>query len=313
MSQSFNDIVTKPYRDKTAQEILHAAPDALKGVSANDAKLLQQAFGINDVRDFAANKFFSRAQTILAGSSTSTYDTGPPLSWDAFFSRAPLAHYEQHPTEFRLEFGPVYYRGRLDGTARLIVLGQDPSVNEILAQRVFVGHSGQRLQGFFRKLGLSRSYIMVNTYLYSVYGQFMGNLKKLSSEAPILPYRNECLDRLLDLNPAQAILAVGRGAQDAVARWPRHSELKVVEMTHPSARDEQALLTNWNNALDEMRPIIEADDNSVVDPLPYGDTFTDEDYTAIPRFDLPFGLPQWHGVGSHARRDGPDKIIWQAP
>ncbi|MFV1984377.1 MAG: uracil-DNA glycosylase family protein [Thiohalomonadales bacterium] len=265
------------------------------------------------MHDFAENKFFSRAKTILAGSGTSTFDAGPPPSWEAFFSRAPLEFYQQHPTEFRLEFGPVYYRGRLDDTARLIVLGQDPSVNEIVAQRVFVGHSGQRLQGFFHKLGLNRSYIMLNTYLFSVYGQFMGNLKKLSSEAPILTYRNEWLDRLLDSNPAHVILAVGRGAQDAVARWPRNSELKVVEMTHPSARDEQALVKNWNNALEELRPLIEPDDNSIVDLQPYGDTFTDEDYTVIPRFDLPFGLPQWHGVGSHARRDGPDKIIWKAP
>ena len=313
MSQSFNKIVTKNYRNKTAKEILNAAPDALKGVSADDAKLLKQAFGIDDVRDFADNKFFSRAQAILAGSGTPTYDAGPPPSWGAFFNRAPLEHYQQFPTDFRLEFGPVYYRGRLDGTARLIVVGQDPSVNEILAQRVFVGHSGQRLQGFFRKLGLSRSYIMVNTYLYSVSGQFMGNLKKLSAEAPILPYRNECLDRLLDLNPAVAVLAVGRGAQDAVARWPRSSELEIVEMTHPSARDEAALLANWNNALEKLRPIIEADDNSVIDDNPFGDTFTDDDYMAILRFDLPFGLASWHGVGSHARRDGPDKIIWKSP
>ena len=192
-------------------------------------------------------------------------------------------------------------------------MGQDPSVNEILAQRAFVGHSGQRLQRFLHKLGVTRSYIMVNTFLYSVYGQFMGELKKLSAQDPILSYRNQCLDRLLDLNPIEAVLAVGRGAQDAVSRWPRNNEVTVVNMTHPSAHDEQALVANWNQALDSLWPIVNADDGVVVDHQPYGATFTDADYLAIPRFDLPFGLPDWHGTGSHAKRDGPDKIIWQAP
>jgi hypothetical protein len=33
----------------------------------------------------------------------------------------------------------------------------------------------------------------------------------------------------------------------------------------------------------------------------------------IPRQDLPFGLPDWHGQGAHSHRDGNKKIIWSAP
>ena len=142
MSQSYNNFVVKAYRNKTAQDLLEASPAALKGVSDNDAQLLEQAFGIHAVRDMADNPFFRRALAILAGAGSPSFDAGPPPSWSAFFAAAPLQHYQQFPGEFRLEFGPVYYRGRLDGTARIIILGQDPSVNEILAQRVFVGHSG---------------------------------------------------------------------------------------------------------------------------------------------------------------------------
>src|SRR5437773_12495076 len=42
---------------------------------------------------------------------------------------------------------------------------------ESIARRILVGGAGHRLQGLLAKLGLKRSYVRVNTYLYSVYGQ----------------------------------------------------------------------------------------------------------------------------------------------
>ena len=38
------------------------------------------------------------------------------------------------------------------------------------------------------------------------------------------------------------------------------------------------------------------------DVTPYGADWTDADHVPIPRRDLPFGVPEWHGVGSHASR-----------
>ena len=49
---------------------------------------------------------------------------------------------------FRLEWGPVFHRGRLDGTARVLVIGQDPAQHETIARRILVGEAGHRLQGF---------------------------------------------------------------------------------------------------------------------------------------------------------------------
>jgi hypothetical protein len=69
---------------------------------------------------------------------------------------------------YRLDFGPVYYRGRLDNTSRILIVEQDPATNEIIAHRVFVCSSGRRLQGLLQKLGINRSYLMVNTFLFSV-------------------------------------------------------------------------------------------------------------------------------------------------
>jgi len=70
-----------------------------------------------------------------------------------------------------MAWGPIFYRGRLDGSARVIVIGQDPAANEDVARRILIGSAGQRVQGFLRKLGLVRSYVMVNTFLYGLKGQ----------------------------------------------------------------------------------------------------------------------------------------------
>src|SRR5437660_534874 len=65
--------------------------------------------------------------------------------------------------DFRTEWGPIFHRGRLDGTARVLILGQDPAQHETIARRILVGEAGQRIQGFLAKLGIDRSYVMVNT------------------------------------------------------------------------------------------------------------------------------------------------------
>src|SRR5262245_24295090 len=74
------------------------------------------------------------------------------------------------PTRFRVEWGPIFHRGRLDGSARILVVGQDPAQHETIVRRILVGEAGRRLQGFLAKLGIIHSYVLINTFLYSVYG-----------------------------------------------------------------------------------------------------------------------------------------------
>src|SRR4249919_3635646 len=91
-------------------------------------------------------------------------------------------------SDFRTEWGPIFHRGRLDGTARVLVLGQDPATHESIARRILVGEAGQRVQGLLAKLGIDHSYVMVNTFLYSVYGQGGGN--RHEDDEAIAAYRN---------------------------------------------------------------------------------------------------------------------------
>jgi len=314
MSKSYDDMVDAAFRAKTAEELLQAPPDALKGVSAGDAQHLKDAFGIDTVGDLAGDRFYERARAIRAGTSVPAFDPGPPADWEAFFAQAPVDHYRNHPSgRFRLEFGPVYYRGRLDGTARVIVVGQDPATNEILGQRIFVGRSGQRVQRVLAKLGVTRSYSMLNTFLFSVFGQVDAELRAISLEAQVLAYRNASLDRLKAANPIEAVITFGAGARHAVEHWPGRGDLPVFNLTHPAA-DDPFVIDSWNGALPGMLAAVQPDDGGQPDPTPYADPLGDAVMVPIPRFDLPFGIPGFHGVdGGHSTRDGNDKIIWNAP
>lgn len=316
----FDSIVNAAHRGKPATEVVDLDVDALKGVSAGDKQHLKDAFGVTTIGDLGQNRFARAARAIVENSAGIGHDPGPDTAWSGLFSQAPLETYQSHPTSFRLDFGPAYYRGRLDGTARVLIVGQDPAANELVGHRAFVGASGQRIQAFLRRIGIRRGYLMVNTFLYPVFGQFIGDIRELSRDPEILGYRNRLLDYIADNNPLEAIIAAGAAARDAVERWPGSTAYKVQNITHPSAHDHAQLLANWNTGLAELRLIVQPEVGVIVDNTNFGTDFTDEDHEPIPRFDLPFGVPDWHGVGSHAKRGRLDdnstnnkEIIWTAP
>jgi hypothetical protein len=62
------------------------------------------------------------------------------------------------PDAFRVEWGPIFHRGRLDGSARLLIIGQDPAQSESVVRRILVGEAGHRTQGLMAKLGFDHSY-----------------------------------------------------------------------------------------------------------------------------------------------------------
>jgi uracil-DNA glycosylase len=312
MSRSFDRLVVTAFRGRSAADLAAAPPDALYGLSAADASRLYESFRTRTVSQLATNRLFGAASAIhSAATGTPAYDPGPPPVWEQAFGSAPLPTFTSRPDLFRIDFGPVYYRGRLDGTARVLVVGQDPSVNEILAQRAFVGRSGQRLQGLLAKVGLTRSYVMLNTFLMSIFDQFGGDNARLSRQDPILGHRNALFDLVAATSPVEVILTVGSAARDAVDRWPAAANFPRVHILHPAFPDTAALLANWNLALESLCAAVGPDDGKTRG-TPYGATFEDSDAVAIPRADLPFGIPSWHGDGDHATRRGNTIIEWHA-
>jgi uracil-DNA glycosylase len=234
------------------------------------------------------------------------FDPGPPSAIQTLFEQAPLAAYESLPTRFRLVWGPIYYRGRTDGSARVIIVGQDPAADENIARRTLVGTAGQRLQGYLRKLGLTRSYVIVNSLLYSIVGQFDTQMRSFVDQPAVSAWRNQLFDALLTPS-TEAILAFGNGAKHVVSKWPGAAALKaqgrVFELIHMTAQPTSAVLTNWSGKLAAIAAKVAPDPDGQRDLTPYvGPTFKKTDLERIPMRDLAFGAPIWMGSGDMGRR-----------
>jgi uracil-DNA glycosylase len=226
-------------------------------------------------------------------------------------------------SQFRTEWGPIFHRGRLDGSARVLVIGQDPAQHETVVRRILVGEAGRRVQGLLAKLGITRSYIFVNTYLYSVYGSVRAKTRR---NPVLLAYRHRWFDALLVGTQVEAVLALGTAADEAWRMWTatpngQASQLAYTVVTHPtqpesSSQNNKAklaaatakLLRNWNAALQTLAPAIAHPDQPTV-LVTYGETWGDGERPAIPEFDYPAGLPAWmHEQDGWARRSGSDAL-----
>jgi len=237
------------------------------------------------------------------------------IEFDPGYARRPysglVASYpaeEAYPANaFRLEWGPVFHRGRLDGSARVLVIGQDPATHEAICRRILVGEAGQRVQGFLARLGITHAYVMVNALLYSVYGQQAGN-RHIADEG-VAAYRNRWLDALVERNELDAIVTLGGLAHRAYEMWRETpagaaSTAAYANIIHPTFPESasrsgdisraaaMAILTrSWNAALDLLHPVVRQE---VPTPLVhYGSRLQRTDTVEIPACDLPAGLPAW--------------------
>jgi hypothetical protein len=226
-------------------------------------------------------------------------------------------------SQFRLEWGPIFHRGRLDGSARILVIGQDPAQHETVIRRVLVGEAGRRLQGFLAKLGITKSYSIVNAYLYSVFG----SVKAKTAKNPALAaYRNRWIDALIAGGRVEGVLALGTAADQAWQIWKQTptgqaTNLAYAPVTHPTQPESSSkgdktklaaatkkMLQNWNDGLAILSPRIQHPD--IATPLVlYGDVWADGDRLPIPEMDIPAGLPAWmHKQDGWADRKGTDTL-----
>ena len=255
-----------------------------------------------------------------------------PIDFDPSYCKAPFDQLcREYPgndvypaSDFRTEWGPVFHRGRLDGSARVLLIGQDPAQHEEMARRILIGTAGHRIQGFLAKLGFDRSYVMVNTFLYSVYGQAGG--ERHQGDPGIAEYRNRWLDALVAGNQLEAVIALGSLANGAWKLWTSTAagasfKGAFVHITHPTQPEGAskgnrqtlavgitAMLKNWNAALRALTPAISHPD--AARPLVlYGQAFAAGDYVGVPAFDLPAGSPAWMlGRQEWAKRTGSTAI-----
>jgi Uracil DNA glycosylase superfamily len=249
----------------------------------------------------------------------SAYDPGPPAEIADIFARVPGP---AAPDAFWGDWGPVFYRGRLDGSARLLCIASDPGATERIAGRTLVGDAGQRVQGFLAKLGLERSYLCLNAFGYALMPSHASSARTFLKPDDQRKWRNELYDAAVGPQ-LQAIVAFGNNAQDAVEMWTTKPALPVVGVPHPTSHVESVLLEKWRAAIVQLRGIV-TPETAPAEPN-YGDAFTEADYRPIPRADLPFGAPAFLGDDAWARAahlrgtvsrppdDDRHTLIWIAP
>jgi uracil-DNA glycosylase len=250
------------------------------------------------------------------------HDPGPTAAsgWAALFAETPnyrgLGLAVLGREAFRWHHGPMFFRGRLDGSAKVVVVGQEGAQDESLSHRSFTGGTGARMQYFLRHIGLDRSYLFLNSFVYPIFGQYTDDLRPLAQDprSPIVQHRTRILDKAIIDGDTRLVVAVGRAAKESVATWveahggnadPEHLEdatpgtlpgrVRLVGVPHPGSAAGGAtseIRQAFQAARDRIRGWVEADPAWLpADPGMSRNLSADYQYksAAIPYRDFPFG------------------------
>jgi uracil-DNA glycosylase len=232
---------------------------------------------------------------------TDPFDTGPTGTFRTLCKDYPDDTVYRGVDGFRSVWGPIFYRGRANGSARLLVIGQDPAQTEAVTRRILSGQAGRRVQGFGEKLGYTKSYLMVNAFLYGIFNQAMA-MPHLN-DVEIKAYRHRWLEAAFAPGRIEAVVTFGNAAFNAWTEFKTTPagqlvSLLPVKALHPTADKpggpitRQDLLDNWNVALQKLHAQIQHPD--VTKPLvKYGNDFAQAELPAIPSRDFPMGLQAW--------------------
>ena len=196
-------------------------------------------------------------------------------------------------------------------------IASDPGPTECLPfmRRTLVGDSGQKTQGFLAKLGLIRSYVLVNAFAVALHpGKQATGRQVLQHNSAIKTWRHGFFDRLLAGGGLQAIVAFGSHAHAAYDLWaasnPAVAAVPVIKVDHPAAVDRNGsgndrALQEWTRAVTTLRGLITPDTGARASGPNYGAYVTENDYSRIPRWDLPSAAPRYAGDDSWGRAATP--------
>ena len=267
------------------------------------------------------------------------FDPGPPRnrSWLRLFSETPnyraLGQAVMGRDKFRWHFGPMFYRGRLaDNNVKVLVIGQEGAQDESLSHRSFTGGTGGRMQHVLNHLGITRSYLFLNTFVYPIFGQYSGTkIRWLAQDAssPIRQHRHNILNYVLTRNNVHLVIAVGTAAKESVQTWVEsrggtcpdgisdlstcdshvlHAKTRVLGVRHPggaSSGNLAAIKADFIRAMQQVETWSAADPSWLpADPganRSNADSFV-YDRAPIPFRDFPFGTPWRLGRGSTSSR-----------
>jgi uracil-DNA glycosylase len=224
----------------------------------------------------------------------------------------------------------MFYRGRLDGSARILVIGQEGAQDESLSHRSFTGGTGARMQHLLNHIGVTRSYLFLNTFVYPIFGQYTGTLRGMAQKpiSPIVKHRNRMFDKVAT-GDLQLVIAVGEAAKESVVTWIKShggtadpaklhlatcggplAGVRFLGVLHPggiTGGGATAIKADFVRAVTQIRTWVDADANW----LP-ADTGASRDLTKpyvygsdpIPYADFPFGTCPRLGRGATSSNRG---------
>jgi uracil-DNA glycosylase len=271
------------------------------------------------------------------------HDPGPTSAsgWAQVFAETPnyrgLGRAVLGREAFRWHHGPMFFRGRLDGSAKVVIVGQEGAQDESLSHRSFTGGTGARMQHLLRHLGLDRSYLFLNSFVYPIFGQYTDDLRPLAQDrrSPIVSHRHRILDKAIVDDDVRLVIAVGRAAKESIATWiaahggsanPERLEqatmgslpgrVRALGVVHPGAAaggSTSTIRADFQRACNLIRGWVEADagwlpadpgmDRNLAAPFQYRSA-------AIPFRDFPFGTcPRLGRGGTSSNRTDNQRAI----
>ncbi len=169
--------------------------------------------------------------------SPAEYDSGAPKEskWFDLYGAVPnyrsigleaIGGKPMFEEKFRWQMGPMWYRGRLTPqSVKAFVVGQEGAQDENVSNRAFTGSTGTRVQKFLNHMGIHRSYLFMNTFVYTINGQLEDdpNFKWIEQGkgSPIVEYRHSLFDYMLETNNETAALfmGIGAGGKASLSSW----------------------------------------------------------------------------------------------
>lgn len=201
--------------------------------------------------------------------SLDEYDPGPDKNskWPDIFAETPnyraygKAIYQSAANQesikddgqekFRWKVGPMWYRGRLaPNSVKVFVIGQEGAQDENVSNRTFTGSTGTKMQNFINYFGIDRSYLFMNTFIYTITGQYgeqpkdgETNQQKIkeaevrsqalfwlaqNEDSIIVQHRHKMFDYMLETNKdtLKLIIGVGAAGKDSLITWLKHHNVE---------------------------------------------------------------------------------------
>ena len=196
------------------------------------------------------------------------------------------------------------------------------------------------MQYFLNYIGITESYLFLNTFIYPIVGQYTDGMASLAQDlqSPVAKHRHDIFNYVSDRNDVHLIIAVGNAAKESLVTWV-HSRggscpqgaanvslctsaalgqhTKIVGVMHPGAAGQGgstgAILADFKKALAKIKTWMDADP-AWLPPDAAGSRMFDQAYkyrsAPIPFRDYPYGVPVRLGRGgtSSNRKDGQRSI-----